>query len=282
MSTVVIGTDLVYSLLTILTAGIYLIVILVLQQLFIANSCYFHRSAFRHSCSVLSSQRKIQDLVDQAFFHQKYDYRRLVLAFGEQAQRAALPRRLARSLPGGFAASGPDKAGLYVIDRPAVPSAGLPAERDPSRRLRRIRVQRRQLRPGPFWARPNSVRARRRFLRPRRGLGGDGLGPPRRSRADVWLAGPWAGNGRVNDSAARTCPLLRTMAGELMPNLDRIRLRSRLRAGFERNVGRAQPIEDQFISTVSHELRTPMSSVQGGKTTPVGENQNSEREKFRL
>ncbi|MGD0782374.1 MAG: histidine kinase dimerization/phospho-acceptor domain-containing protein, partial [Candidatus Aminicenantales bacterium] len=269
---VVINRSLVYSLLTISTAGLYLLVVLVLQKLFSSDRTLFSVIAvFAAAAAVHPAQLRIQNLVDRAFFRQKYDYRQAVLAFVRQAQLAAGRADLLDLFLSALrAVLAPEKAGIFVHGQP---KGKVVDSRDGTVHcgddFDESIFSGSSCRLGPFWARRNAVRSGDDVSFAREAaLAGDGLElalPLALPGAEIcgWLA---LGRKRSGERFSREdLSLLRTLAGELMTNLDRIRLQEEViyeRASKEK-LDEINRQKTEFISTVSHELRTPMASIQG-------------------
>jgi len=95
----VINRSLVYSLLTVFTVGVYLLFVLVSQKIFskvfaVNETLFSVIGVFLAAAAFHPAQRKFQDFVDRAFFRQKYDYRRTILAFNEKAQNTFIKDEL--------------------------------------------------------------------------------------------------------------------------------------------------------------------------------------------
>jgi signal transduction histidine kinase len=254
---VIINRSVVYSLLTMVTVGVYLLSIEGLRALFASASWRVAGwipvgAAFIAAMVFAPARSRIQVLVDRAFFRRSYDYRRAVLGFTTAAERAhsapdllaLFARTLDEALPvtkvGAFLpAPGPDASGLALksgLDAAALaalaaaaPGAGEPLAPDELRRL------------GYEAALPLP-------------LGDDG--------PSGWvLAGPKRSGLPFTDEDKE---LLRTLALEMAAVLRRVRLQEEViyeRASREKSeeLGR---LKTEFISSVSHELRTPMTSLQ--------------------
>jgi signal transduction histidine kinase len=254
---VIVKRSVVYSLLTMVTVGVYLFSVEGLKALFAAGSGPGHGwipvgSAFIAAMVFAPARSRIQLLVDRAFFRRSYDYRRAVLGFATEAEKvhsasgliALLDRTLDETMPpertaafipagagaagGGALAIGLDRETLEaVLSGPGAGEAPLAAEE-----LGRCGFA--IVLPLPL----------------------DDAGPC------GWLfVGPKKSDLEFTEEDRA---LLRTLAAELAAALRRVRLQEEViyeRASREKleELGR---LKTEFISAVSHELRTPMTSLQ--------------------
>ena len=253
----IINRSLVYSLLTAVTVGVYLLSIEGLQRLFASKSAPGRRwipigAAFVAALVFAPTRVRIQALVDRAFFRRGYDYRRTVLGFIADAEKAfnsedlldLFADTLARALP-------VEKCGAFI------PAPGLGA---PGLALRRgidydAVASLLAAPPGPETplARPELERLGYESALPLP-LGGDG-------RPGWLFIGRKKSGLKLTDEDRE---LLETLAGELGAALRRVRLQDEVayeRASREKLEADGR-LKTEFISSVSHELRTPMTSLQ--------------------
>jgi signal transduction histidine kinase len=252
----IINRSLVYSLLTMATAGVYLLSVEGLKQIF-AGTARPGRNWIPVGAAVVAAvafapvRNKIQVLVDKAFFRRGYDFRRTVHDFSAAAGKACgrgeildlfenaladrlpvekvagLVLELGGGLPGIVLRRGLDDAAVSLLARPPEPGRlGTNAGPDV---------------PGFEVTLPLP-------------LGDGGL-------AGWVLVGPKKSGLKFTDEDRE---LLETLAAETAAALSRIRLREEVvyeRASREKleELGR---LKTEFISSVSHELRTPMTSLQ--------------------
>jgi len=254
---VIINRSVVYSLLTMVTVGVYLASIEGLKALFSAGSGPGRQwipvgAAFIAAIAFAPARSRIQLVVDRAFFRRSYDYRRAVLGFATAAERAhgaadllaLFSATLDEALPvekvGAFVpAPGVGVPGLALrsgLDYDAVASllAAPGGSDEPLLPAELLRLGFESVLPLP--------------------LGDDG--------PSGWIfIGPKRSGLKLTDEDRE---LLRTLAAEMAASLRRIRLQEEVvyeRASREKleELGR---LKTEFISSVSHELRTPMTSLQ--------------------
>jgi signal transduction histidine kinase len=253
----IINRSLVYSFLTMVTVGVYLLSIEGLKQIF-AGPARPGREWVPVGAAVIAAvafapaRNRIQVLVDKAFFRRGYDYRRAVFGFNAAAGKACGAGELLDLLESTLAEILPvEKVGGLVLE---------PGDGPPGIVLRRglddAAVSLLACRPesGSSWT---DVR-------------------PEVPGYEVTLPLPlvegasagWVFVGRKKSGLKFTDEdreLLETLAVETAAVLRRIRLQEEVvyeRASREKSeeLGR---MKTEFISSVSHELRTPMTSLQG-------------------
>lgn len=269
----VINRGLVYSLLTTLTAGIYLLVVQILQRIVSGperggGALFSVIGVFAAAAVFHPAQNRIQESVDRIFFRRRYDYRQAVLVFGEQAWRMSLREDLLDYFLGSIGSVLPvQSAGAFVFDSPPDGAPISPIHRGdafPGESFVGPACV-----PGPIWVRSDSASAAEGLDFSHEGelaASGLALAAPL-AAAPAGLCG-WLGLGRKRSGERFTredLRLIRTMIGELMPSLDRIRLQEEViyeRASREK-LDELNTLKTEFVSSVSHELRTPMSSIQG-------------------
>lgn len=265
----------VYSFLTAVTIGVYLLAVEILKQIFVGGARTGRRgipvAAALVAAAVFAPARKrIQVLVDKAFFRYSRDYRRAVAGFAAAAQNAFgsedlfshLENTLAETLPvekvGGLAistGSGTQEPAIVLrsgLDDDAVASL-LPVRPDPE----------------VPWAVERSVDSQEGLDFGRTGLlesiGYEAALP---ISAGEGAASGWVFIGRKRSGLRFTeddLELLRTLVAEFALALGRVRLQEEViyeRASREKSEELSR-LKTEFISSVSHELRTPMTSLLG-------------------
>ena len=253
----IINRSLVYSFLTMVTVGIYLLSIEGLKQLF-AGPARPGRGWIPVGAAVIAAvvfapaRNRIQVLVDKAFFRRSYDFRRAVHDFSTAAAKACGPGELLDLFENALADILPvEKVGGLVLE---------PGEGPPGVVLRRglddaaVSLLSRRPESGAPWTdmRPD-VPGYEVILPLPLGEG---------------ASAGWVFVGRKKSGLKFTDEdreLLETLAVETAAALRRIRLQEEVvyeRASREKSeeLGR---MKTEFISSVSHELRTPMTSLQG-------------------
>lgn len=267
----VINRSVVYGLLTVLTASIYLVSIEFLQRALARAGPASGRLA-AIVAAVLSAaafhplRKRVQDIVDRAFFRQRYDYRKAVLAFAEAAQKEPGPESLAELFTTRVIAAVPlDGAGVAVFrkDGPSkalVLSRGFDTEAD----LAGFEIE-----PGWILARKGALPFKETAGRVRESL-------PSSGRFEIAVPLPFSSaalEGFVALGRKRSeeryreddVDLLMTLADDLALNLERMELRDQVvleRASREK-ADELNRLKTEFISSVSHELRNPICSIQG-------------------
>lgn len=268
----VINRSLVYFTLTVFTVGLYLFSVNLIQNV-ISRFFTASRTAISVIAALLAAvafhpaRKKIQNLVDRAFYRMSYDYRKTVLSFNEKAYKMVnrgqlidlFMQNVKRTLP-------MDYVGIFIYGMESGERKLLIAK-DNGKDLDSLAAL--SLDAEKIFARKEAVRTEENmdFSRERLLFEKDiDMVMPLSFKSSDLTGFLSLGRKKSGEKFSRDdIELLMTLSRDLALNLERIRLLEEVI--YERvekeKLNELIQLKTEFISSVSHELRTPMSSIRG-------------------
>jgi len=268
----IIRRSLVYGTLTVFTVSLYLFAVQLFQALLarlfpVRQAMVSVAAALTAATAFHPARKRIQEWVDRTFYRTSYDYRRTILDFNARARNMVKTNQLIRFFLAKVHAALPvekREVCIYSLEsREPRRVIGWKEGRDLYFRTSGC------LKEGEVLARKNALRS---------GIEADfsqadwleekklELAIPVAFRSVSWCGFVCLGRKLSGERfTSEDLELLKTMAGELALNLERIKLQEDViyeRAEKEK-LDALNRLKTEFVSTVSHELRTPMTSIRG-------------------